>query len=433
MSYQRFRWNSAHGRLNKFSQQVPTISRCAKFCSRAREERPHVGIYTTKWTRSRRLFALWYEQLGRCAELLEANMEFARKKAWDLHKHMSKVKGIHVQACENSSNHRTEQLKRNLPLGQIANMKILIFVSSGASLHTVSKKNSLLAKKKNTRRPKEPTVSTTPSGKAESTEEATGVRLRLERLSQWCCRKIDSPSVLSLGLLREEMTTLDGKTGVSIVDFKVETVLWCKCENNVPLVTVSREPSHTRWHFEGVGRPVAKSKYQIIRRPVAFPKVSKHQKTGCTRFQGRFNLSNEASLVILTDSHNVVVEHPPVEQKETRPDDVRVRSEKAESTDLFFFRRMARQTKDNQGQLACTTQIHVFLKMRVEKSVSSQRQPKLRIRAAQKHGETEKHHIPCIPPTCNFFQFSGSLRCSRRTIIRDAYHFDITDVSAMAV
>ena len=150
MLYQRFRWNSAHSRLNKFAQQVPTISRCAKFCSRAREEMPHVGIYTTKWTKSRRLFALWYEQLGRCAEFLEANMEFARKKAWDLHKHMSKVKGIHVQACENSSDHRTEQLKRNLPLGQIANMKILIFVSSGASLHTVSKKNSLLAKKKKT-------------------------------------------------------------------------------------------------------------------------------------------------------------------------------------------------------------------------------------------------------------------------------------------
>ena len=74
-------------------------------------------------------------------------MEFARKKAWDLHKHMSKVKGIHVQACENSSDHRTEQFKRNLPLGQIANMKILIFVSSDASLHTMSK-NELTSGKK---------------------------------------------------------------------------------------------------------------------------------------------------------------------------------------------------------------------------------------------------------------------------------------------
>ena len=75
-------------------------------------------------------------------------MEFARKKAWDLHKHMSKVKGIHVQACENSSDHRTEQLKRNSPLGQIANMKILIFVSSGASLHTVSKNELTSGEKK---------------------------------------------------------------------------------------------------------------------------------------------------------------------------------------------------------------------------------------------------------------------------------------------
>ena len=82
-------------------------------------------------------------------------MEFAREKAWDLHKHMSKVKGTHVQACENSSDHRTEQLKRNLPLGQIANIKILIFVSSDASLHTMSK-NELTSGKKNTRSQKNP-------------------------------------------------------------------------------------------------------------------------------------------------------------------------------------------------------------------------------------------------------------------------------------
>ena len=40
--------------------------------------------------------------------------------------------------------------------------------------------------------------------------------------------------------------------------------------------------------------------------------------------------------------------------------------------------------------------------------------------------------IPFIPPTCNFFKFSGSF-FSRRRIIQKAYHFDITDVSAMAL
>ena len=34
--------------------------------------------------------------------------------------------------------------------------------------------------------------------------------------------------------------------------------------------------------------------------------------------------------------------------------------------------------------------------------------------------------IPWTPPTCKFFQFSGR-------IIQDAYHFDITDVSAIAL
>ena len=41
--------------------------------------------------------------------------------------------------------------------------------------------------------------------------------------------------------------------------------------------------------------------------------------------------------------------------------------------------------------------------------------------------------IPFKPPTCSFFQFSGSLSCSKRRIIQDRYHFETTDVSAMAL
>ena len=41
--------------------------------------------------------------------------------------------------------------------------------------------------------------------------------------------------------------------------------------------------------------------------------------------------------------------------------------------------------------------------------------------------------IPLTPPTCNFFQLSGSFSFSRRRIRQDAYHFDISDVSAVAL
>ena len=38
-----------------------------------------------------------YEQLGCGAKIIEANMEFERKKAWDLHKNINKVLGTCVQ------------------------------------------------------------------------------------------------------------------------------------------------------------------------------------------------------------------------------------------------------------------------------------------------------------------------------------------------
>ena len=41
--------------------------------------------------------------------------------------------------------------------------------------------------------------------------------------------------------------------------------------------------------------------------------------------------------------------------------------------------------------------------------------------------------VPATPPKCRFFQFSGSYDLSRRRIIQDAYHFDITDDNAIAL
>ena len=39
---------------------------------------------------------LLIEQLGRCADVIEANMECARKKAWDFHKNMYKVERVKI-------------------------------------------------------------------------------------------------------------------------------------------------------------------------------------------------------------------------------------------------------------------------------------------------------------------------------------------------
>ena len=40
------------------------------------------------------------EQLGCCADIIDASMEFACKKVWHLHKNIHKVKGTYVLACE---------------------------------------------------------------------------------------------------------------------------------------------------------------------------------------------------------------------------------------------------------------------------------------------------------------------------------------------
>ena len=57
------------------------------------------GFYK-KWKNGRSPNALSHEQLACCADLVEANMEFARKKAWELHKNVFQVKETYIQACE---------------------------------------------------------------------------------------------------------------------------------------------------------------------------------------------------------------------------------------------------------------------------------------------------------------------------------------------
>ena len=63
------------------------LARRRTICERAREERSNLGNYTTRGGQcGRSPKALSYEHLGSRADLIEANMEFAHKKAWDLHK-----------------------------------------------------------------------------------------------------------------------------------------------------------------------------------------------------------------------------------------------------------------------------------------------------------------------------------------------------------
>ena len=59
-----------------------------------REKRsPTLGIVQRGGHRSRSPHALSYEQLGCCADFIEANMESAHKKGRDLHKYVYQVKG----------------------------------------------------------------------------------------------------------------------------------------------------------------------------------------------------------------------------------------------------------------------------------------------------------------------------------------------------
>ena len=103
-----------------------------------------------------------------------------------------------------------------------------------------------------------------------------------------------------------------------------------------------------------------------------FSPVSRHQETGCIKFQSGFNLSKRTSLVNLLDSHNVVVEQPAVESKKT-PDDMRVMSKRP-------------NTSKPTGRDNIFTH---FPQLRIVKYASSQRLPELRAGTARMHEETE--------------------------------------------
>ena len=106
----------------------------------------------------------------------EANKEFARKKKpWDLHKNIFKVKKTtYTQECEQFFRppNSTTPEKVVASRSDCEHEDRELIVDSGASLHMMSK-NEPNSGEKRYHEKIEPTVITTDSGKAESTEEAT--------------------------------------------------------------------------------------------------------------------------------------------------------------------------------------------------------------------------------------------------------------------
>ena len=70
-----------------------------RFVKECEKKGPTLGMIQ-QWRKSRRPSDLLCVQLGSCAEVLEANIAFAGKEAWDLPKNVCKVKGTYVQACD---------------------------------------------------------------------------------------------------------------------------------------------------------------------------------------------------------------------------------------------------------------------------------------------------------------------------------------------
>ena len=86
--------NIANNMVKKFR-----LSLVAEQLVRAREKKgPTLGIKQQGGQSGRSPDALLCEQLASCAGFIRTNMEFPRKKAWDLHKNMYKVKGNYF-AC----------------------------------------------------------------------------------------------------------------------------------------------------------------------------------------------------------------------------------------------------------------------------------------------------------------------------------------------
>ena len=165
-------------------------------------------------------------------------MKFARKKAWHLHKHV--YNRSCVQACENSSDHRTEQLKRELAhLGPIVIIKPNNFVDSSASLH-MRRMNVLLWKKKpeNQKNPPSSRLSTV-RGRVDGRGDS--VRQRFGRfVYDDAVERFTSSAFIWFIMRRKWATLTNGNELPSSV--KDGTVIRCKSENHVPLVAVSQEP-----------------------------------------------------------------------------------------------------------------------------------------------------------------------------------------------
>ena len=107
--------------------------------------------------------------------LVEAYMDLVCKKAWDLHKNISKVRGTCVQACKKFFRppNRTTQEKFVKSRSDYEHENPEFIVDSGASLHMMSKSALTSGEKDTIGRSKEPTVTKSANGKAESTEEVT--------------------------------------------------------------------------------------------------------------------------------------------------------------------------------------------------------------------------------------------------------------------
>ena len=114
------------------------LSRIAeRFVNKTSEERSNLGDQITRWTKqSKSECSVVRATRKLCGDLLKQEWNMLTK-AWDLQKDTYKAKRTYVQACENSSDLPTKQLKGKLShLGQTANMNIQNLLWTAAHLST---------------------------------------------------------------------------------------------------------------------------------------------------------------------------------------------------------------------------------------------------------------------------------------------------------
>ena len=212
-AHQRFRKTPSYSRLGKnFVNKVPLSGVATRFVEECEKKSQTSGILQQNGQNDRCPDALSYAQLGSCSDFIEANMDSARKKEWELRKNRNWIKRTCVQECEKIRQpNKTDREKavESLSHGNYENREFN--VDSGASLQMMSKNELTSGEKETIRRSKEPTVITTARGAAESTEEATVYVNNLDVFVTMMHLK-DSLAVLSLGSLCESTELLlDGK------------------------------------------------------------------------------------------------------------------------------------------------------------------------------------------------------------------------------